>query len=169
MLRFVCPALKGCTVLLHSESLIKLHSCVFQLPHGFHYTVPQLRVVAFRYSKTTPSYEELCTARLRSMRVGICGEAAANGSEAVQLFPNVLPDVTLMNFQLPEMNELDASRAILREFPDAAGLLFAIHVSEQLKREAHKAGIKGVSPKSEMWHVLDAIDALSQGEDYFRA
>lgn len=98
----------------------------------------------------------------------ICGETS-DGGEAVRLFAEGLPDITLMDFLLPGISGLDASQAILEKFPDAAIILLTSHVSEQLKREAHRVGIKGVCDKAEMWNLLDAIDAVSRGESYFHS
>ncbi|OLE13866.1 MAG: hypothetical protein AUG89_04010 [Acidobacteria bacterium 13_1_20CM_4_56_7] len=96
----------------------------------------------------------------------VSGEAA-NGKDAVSRFPDLMPDVTIMDFEMPEMNGLDAAKAILREFPKAAILMLSIHLPGQLAIEARKVGIKGACPKSEMWCLPDAIRALLRGETYF--
>ena len=96
----------------------------------------------------------------------VSGEAA-NGKDAVTKYPDLMPDVTIMDFEMPEMNGLDAARAILHEFPKAAILMLSIHLPGQLAIEARKVGIKGACPKSEMWCLPDAIRALLRGETYF--
>ena len=47
--------------------------------------------------------------------MSLVGEAS-NGQEAIQQFRALRPDVTLMDLQMPEMNGLDATIAILGEF-----------------------------------------------------
>jgi DNA-binding NarL/FixJ family response regulator len=96
----------------------------------------------------------------------VSGEAA-NGKDAVNKYPDILPDVTIMDFEMPEMNGLEAARAILRDYPNAAILMLSIHLPGQLAIEARKVGIKGACPKSEMWCLPDAIRALLRGETYF--
>jgi DNA-binding NarL/FixJ family response regulator len=96
----------------------------------------------------------------------VSGEAA-NGRDAVSKYPDILPDVTIMDFEMPEMNGLEAARAILRDYPNAAILMLSIHLPGQLAVEARKVGIKGACPKSEMWCLPDAIRALLRGETYF--
>jgi two-component system, NarL family, nitrate/nitrite response regulator NarL len=96
----------------------------------------------------------------------VSGEAA-NGRDAVAKFPDIMPDVTIMDFEMPEMNGLEAARAILKEYPNAAILMLSIHLPGQLAVEARKVGIKGACPKSEMWALPDAIRALLRGETYF--
>jgi DNA-binding NarL/FixJ family response regulator len=96
----------------------------------------------------------------------IAGEAE-NGSDAVLHFSGLLPDVTIMDFEMPGMNGLDAARNILAEYPKAAILMLSVHLPGQLAREARKIGIKGACPKSEMWCLREAISALLRGETYF--
>jgi DNA-binding NarL/FixJ family response regulator len=96
----------------------------------------------------------------------VSGEAA-NGKDAVTKFGEIMPDVTIMDFEMPEMNGLEAAQAILKEHPNAAILMLSIHLPGQLAIEARKVGIKGACPKSEMWCLPDAIRALLRGETYF--
>lgn len=96
----------------------------------------------------------------------VSGEAA-NGKDAVSKFGELMPDVTIMDFEMPEMNGLEAAQAILKEHPNAAILMLSIHLPGQLAIEARKVGIKGACPKSEMWCLPDAIRALLRGETYF--
>jgi len=42
---------------------------------------------------------------------------AANGQEAVELVPKVLPDVILMDMSMPNLNGVEATRIILNNFP----------------------------------------------------
>src|SRR5215469_966924 len=44
---------------------------------------------------------------------------ASSGTEAIQMFRELRPDVTLMDLRLPDMNGIDAIIAIHSEFPDA--------------------------------------------------
>jgi DNA-binding NarL/FixJ family response regulator len=96
----------------------------------------------------------------------VSGEAA-NGKDAVSKFAELMPDVTIMDFEMPEMNGLEAAQAILKEHPGAAILMLSIHLPGQLAIEARKVGIKGACPKSEMWALPEAIRALLRGETYF--
>jgi two-component system chemotaxis response regulator CheY len=96
----------------------------------------------------------------------VSGEAV-NGKDAVSKFRDLLPDITIMDFEMPEMNGLDAARAILQEHPGAAILMLSVHLPGQLAVEARKVGIRGACPKSEMWCLPEAIRALLRGETYF--
>jgi DNA-binding NarL/FixJ family response regulator len=96
----------------------------------------------------------------------VSGEAV-NGMEAVSKFPDLLPDITIMDFEMPQMNGLEAAKSILEQFPSANIIMLSIHLPGQLAAEARKVGIKGACPKSEMWCLPDAIRALLRGETYF--
>lgn len=96
----------------------------------------------------------------------VSGEAV-NGKDAVNKYRDLLPDVTIMDFAMPEMNGLEAAREILKEYPNAAILMLSVHLPGQLAIEARKVGIRGACPKSEMWCLPDAIRALLRGETYF--
>src|SRR6202022_108421 len=49
----------------------------------------------------------------------VCCEAE-NGKEAVEKFNELLPDLTVMDFQMPEMNGLEAARLMIQRHSDAA-------------------------------------------------
>jgi DNA-binding NarL/FixJ family response regulator len=96
----------------------------------------------------------------------VSGEAI-NGMEAVSKYADLMPDVTIMDFEMPQMNGLEAAKSILQQFPNANIIMLSIHLPGQLAAEARKIGIKGACPKSEMWCLPDAIRALLRGETYF--
>jgi DNA-binding NarL/FixJ family response regulator len=80
---------------------------------------------------------------------------AANGQEAIQQFRSHLPDVTLMDLQMPEMNGLDAMIAIRGEFPDARMIMLTTYMGDVQVLRALKAGaraaavrLKEATPKS---------------------
>ena len=97
----------------------------------------------------------------------VCCEAA-NGKEAVEKHSREA-HVTLMDFNMPGMDGLKASRLILLKCPDASILMVTVFWSRQLCDEARKAGLKGVCSKSESEQILEGIKTLLRGETYFPA
>jgi DNA-binding NarL/FixJ family response regulator len=96
----------------------------------------------------------------------VCCEAA-DGKEAVEKHRTVNPHLTIMDFNMPGLDGLNASRQILRKKPDAPILMVSVFASQQLADEAKKAGIKGFCPKSEAECIIEAVEMLLRGKKYF--
>ena len=96
----------------------------------------------------------------------VCDEVS-NGKEAVERFRQIKPDLIVIDFQMPEMNGLDAARHIVKLSPKTPILMVTIHLSKQLSDEARKAGIRGACAKTNIGAVIDAVGALLRDETYF--
>jgi DNA-binding NarL/FixJ family response regulator len=96
----------------------------------------------------------------------VCDEAS-NGKEAVERFLEAKPDLIVIDFQMPEMNGLDAARHIVGLSPKTPILMVTIHLSKQLSQEARKVGIRGACAKGDIHSVVDAVGALLREETYF--
>src|ERR1700680_2905080 len=67
--------------------------------------------------------------------------SAANGQEAVALFREKKPDVTIMDLTLtPEMSGVQATGAIRREFRDARVIVLSAHKGDEDIFQALQAG-----------------------------
>jgi len=96
----------------------------------------------------------------------VLGEAS-NGHEAVNLTEKFRPDVVIMDFSMPRLNGLDASREIRRISPRSKVILLTAHREEQYVLEALSVGIKGYVLKSEGAKAIrEAIQAVTQGNAY---
>lgn len=96
----------------------------------------------------------------------VCGEAG-NGQEAVDRFRQNRPDLVVLDFQMPEMNGLEAARVITKISPDVPILMVTLYLSKQLSDEARRAGIRGACAKSDVSCVVDGVGALLREETYF--
>ncbi len=87
----------------------------------------------------------------------LVGEAG-NGRDAVQMFRQQRPDVTLMDLRMPEMGGIEAVRLIRSEFPEAKIIALTSFDGDQDIYRALEAGVRGYLLK-EMVHteVLGAI------------
>lgn len=93
----------------------------------------------------------------------LVGEAA-NGVEALQVFRDCRPDVTLMDLQMPEMNGVDAIGAIHREFPEAKVVVLTTYQGDAQALRAFKAGASGYLLKSMLRRELvDTIRSVHAG------
>jgi DNA-binding NarL/FixJ family response regulator len=90
----------------------------------------------------------------------ICGEAE-DGEVAVRLTQQLKPDVVVLDLAMPIMDGLEAARRIAVIAPTVVMLVFTMHVSEQLIKEAHKAGIREVFSKTDgVPHLAHAMESL---------
>jgi two-component system chemotaxis response regulator CheY len=65
------------------------------------------------------------------------------GRGAVDAYATVRPDIVTMDIAMPDMNGIDASRAILAQAPEAIIIMVTAHGQEQMVVEAIDAGAKG--------------------------
>ena len=97
----------------------------------------------------------------------VVGEAA-NGREGLELARQTQPDIAILDYSLPELNGLDLSNALKREFPRIEILLYTMHDREEIVIEVLRAGVRGFVLKSDAEkHLLAALDALSIRRSYF--
>jgi len=73
---------------------------------------------------------------------------ASDGSEAVEQFRTHLPDITLMDLQMPVMGGTEAITAIRREFPDARIIVLTTYAGDAQAVRAFKAGASGYMLKN---------------------
>jgi DNA-binding NarL/FixJ family response regulator len=98
----------------------------------------------------------------------IVGEAN-DGVEAVAKTRDLKPDVVIMDVTMPEMNGLEATPEIKKAHPAAEVLIFTQHDSNQMIREAQKAGASGYLLKSQAHWLAAAVEAMSQHKPFFQS
>lgn len=97
----------------------------------------------------------------------ICDEAAT-GREAVAKAQQHQPHVVVMDFSMPELNGLEATRQIRKAVPHAEVLILTMHDSEQLAREILTAGARGFVLKTHARsQLVPAVTALAEHKPYF--
>jgi two-component system response regulator DegU len=77
------------------------------------------------------------------------------------------PDVLLLDFEMPEMNGLEAAREITRRSPGLPILMVSVHLSNQLANEARKIGVRGACAKSDIGCVVEAVETLLKNGTYY--
>src|SRR5688572_23932786 len=88
---------------------------------------------------------------------------ASTGAEAIQLFKQCLPDVTLMDLRLPDMSGIDIVIAIRSEFPEARIIMLTTFEGDVEIHRALQAGARGYllknMPPSELLDVIRQVHA----------
>jgi two-component system response regulator NreC len=92
---------------------------------------------------------------------------AEDGRRAIEKWEEHAPNVTVMDFVMPEMDGLEASRRLSQQTPEASILMITIDPSLQLEHEARKAGVKGLVAKADLRAMFAAMEALLKGNTYF--
>jgi PAS domain S-box-containing protein len=92
----------------------------------------------------------------------VCGEAA-DGNEAVRMTRDQRPDLVLMDISMPEMNGVQATKTIRREFPETRVLIISQNDPEVTKKQAQEAGASGYVAKADLSRsLLGAIEKVTK-------
>jgi len=88
----------------------------------------------------------------------------ANGQQAIELFRQHQPDITLMDLRLPVISGVEATKAIRREFPTAKIIVLTTYDGDEDIYRALRAGaqsylLKGISFEE----LLEAIRTVHAG------
>ncbi len=90
---------------------------------------------------------------------------ASNGREAIALFRELRPDVTLMDLRMPDMSGLETIATIRAEFPDARIVVLTTYSGDVQAAAALKAGASGYLLKSLVRReLLETIRAVHRGK-----
>src|SRR5215813_12290233 len=73
---------------------------------------------------------------------------AANGSEAIQMYRQQRPDVTLLDLRLPDMSGIEVLIAIRSEFPEARIIMLTTFEGDVDIRRSLEAGARGYMLKN---------------------
>jgi CheY-like chemotaxis protein len=98
----------------------------------------------------------------------ICGQAA-NGEDAILEADRSAPDIVIMDLRMPGMDGLQATRSILKSHPGTDVLIFTVDESEQVLREALKAGARGCLTKTDAGSSLLSMLKMLVAERHAQA
>jgi len=98
----------------------------------------------------------------------VCGEART-GAEALQKVRDALPDLILLDYQMPDLNGVDIAKQICDLFPKIPILMVTLHLSRQLAETARLAGVRGACAKQDIGSVVEAVETLLREQTYFPA
>jgi DNA-binding NarL/FixJ family response regulator len=90
-----------------------------------------------------------------------------SGEEAIRLFREHVPDLTVMDLRLERMSGVAAIRRIRTEFPDARFVVLTTYRGDEDIHQALKAGASGYLIKGMPREVLlDALRRVHRGEQF---
>ncbi len=96
--------------------------------------------------------------------IEVVGEAS-NGREAVEQTGRLVPDVVLMDLEMPEMDGIEAIRLITKSRPDVCILVLTSFATDDKVFPAVKSGALGYLLKDSSPHdLVEAIRQVNRGE-----
>ncbi len=96
--------------------------------------------------------------------IEVVGEAD-NGAQAIAKVADLMPDLILMDIQMPEMDGLEATRRIKAEHPYAKIVMLTVAEEDRSLFDAIKAGAQGyLLKKMEPNEFLGMVRGISRGE-----
>jgi DNA-binding NarL/FixJ family response regulator len=93
----------------------------------------------------------------------VVGEASS-GREALTLAQALTPDVVLMDVEMPEMDGIEATSALLRAVPQSAVVILSIYDDAQTRTRAQAAGAVAFVEKRGATDSLLAAIRLAAGQ-----
>jgi DNA-binding NarL/FixJ family response regulator len=110
-----------------------------------------------------PVLREGLAAIVNSQRDMIMAAQASTGREAIRLFREQRPDVTLLDLRLPDLSGIDVLSAILGEFPAARIVMLTTFEGDVEVQRALAAGARGYllknMPPNELLDAVRHVDA----------
>jgi DNA-binding NarL/FixJ family response regulator len=92
---------------------------------------------------------------------------AGDGREALHLIAVHQPDLVLMDIAMPEMNGLEATAHVVKEFPQVRVIILSMHANEEYVLQALRTGAMGYVLKDAGICELElAVRAIVRGETY---
>lgn len=90
-----------------------------------------------------------------------------NGSDAISLYEEYLPDVLLMDIRMDVMNGLDATETLLKKHREAKILLLTTFSDDDYIIKAIRYGAKGYLLKQNFESIAPALHAVYNGQTVF--
>jgi DNA-binding NarL/FixJ family response regulator len=108
--------------------------------------------------------EGIASVLQRQPDMELVGEAS-DGSQALEAFARLRPDVALIDLQMPGMNGIETIAAILEKWPAARCVVLTTYAGDVQATRALKAGAKGYLLKSMLRkELVDTIRTVHSGK-----
>ncbi len=92
----------------------------------------------------------------------------STGAEFLQALKVSLPDVVLMDIEMPVMNGIEATRQAIEKYPELKIITLSMFGEEEYYYKMIDAGAKGfILKNSDIDEVIKAIKTVVQGNTYF--
>lgn len=97
----------------------------------------------------------------------VIGEAA-DGKEFLKMLDEKIPDVVLLDINMPEMDGIEAAERALEKYPNLPIITLSMYGEEDYYFKMVSLGVKGfVLKNSDIQEVVDAMESVAAGGTYF--
>jgi signal transduction histidine kinase len=108
-------------------------------------------------------FRESLLSLLETGGLSVVGEAES-GNRALELVPELRPDVILMDVRMPFMSGIEATRRLKERFPSVGVVALSGHEDQDVVREMLVAGASGyVLKDSDGEEILNAVQKAAEG------
>ncbi len=98
--------------------------------------------------------------------VQVVGEADS-GRKVFAMLGEITPDIIIMDVSMPELNGIDATKRIRKDFPDIKILALSMHTDRRFIEGMLKAGASGYLIKNcAATELINAIESVAEGGLY---
>lgn len=92
---------------------------------------------------------------------------AGDGNEVNDLVANYNPDIILMDINMPEINGIEATKELMKSYPNIKVIILSIHDDESYVTHALQTGAQGYLLKEiDTESLLEAIKVVYEGGSY---
>lgn len=97
----------------------------------------------------------------------LAGEAYT-GPDAIEMVLELVPDIVIMDIELPELNGIECTKRILDLFPKIKILALTWHEEEQVIVDIITAGAKGfLNKNATSQELIAALNTIAAGNNYY--
>lgn len=90
-----------------------------------------------------------------------------DGRKALELVRELVPDIVIMDITMPNLNGIDATGRVVREFPGVKVIALSMHSNRRFVADMLKAGASGYVLKDCMFdEFVEAIRTVAAGHVY---
>lgn len=102
----------------------------------------------------------------RSENYLVVGEASS-GEEALEVIPELFPDLLTLDISLPKMSGVETARIVTERFPEVGILMLSMHQKYEYVSDSLRAGAKGYVVKDAAGgKLIEALDSVCRGDFY---
>ena len=94
---------------------------------------------------------------------------AKDGEEALEMVKKLIPDVVLLDINLPKINGIKVTEEIVKRYSNTKVILHSSYVDEEYIVKGFEVGAMGYVPKNfNADQIVEAIEVVTNGERYIK-